>query len=112
MASQLSPASPQPQEQETGWLVYLLECADGTLYCGITTNMPRRLAQHNGQSAGGARYTRGRRPVQLCASLPCTSRSLALRLEAHIKALPSPAAKRAFFTRVIERNTACCPLKP
>ncbi|MEG6593009.1 GIY-YIG nuclease family protein, partial [Desulfovibrio sp. 1188_IL3213] len=42
------------------WLVYLLECADGTLYCGITRDMERRLAQHNGALAGGARYTRGR----------------------------------------------------
>ncbi|MEG6502462.1 GIY-YIG nuclease family protein, partial [Desulfovibrio sp. 1214_IL3152] len=40
------------------WLVYLLECADGTLYCGITRDMERRLAQHNGALAGGARYTR------------------------------------------------------
>lgn len=81
------------------WLVYLLECADGTLYCGITTNMPRRLAQHNGHKAGGARYTRGRRPVILRASLTCASHSHALRLEASIKKMPSPAAKLNFMNR-------------
>ncbi|MBF0515457.1 MAG: GIY-YIG nuclease family protein, partial [Desulfovibrionaceae bacterium] len=40
------------------WQVYLLECADGTLYCGVTTDLVRRLAEHNGEAAGGARYTR------------------------------------------------------
>ena len=67
------------------WLVYLLECADGTLYCGITTNMDRRLGQHNGQINGGARYTRGRRPVRLLASRTCGCKSEALRLEKAVK---------------------------
>ena len=67
------------------WLVYLLECADGTLYCGITTNMDRRLGQHNGQINGGARYTRGRRPVRLLASRACGCKSEALRLEKTVK---------------------------
>ena len=70
------------------WLVYLLECADGTLYCGITRHMERRLAQHNGVICGGARYTRGRRPVCLLASRPCTSMADALRLERAVKARP------------------------
>jgi putative endonuclease len=90
-------AGQQAKDTAQHWLVYLLECADGTLYCGITTNMPRRLAQHNGHQAGGARYTRGRRPVFLRASLTCASRSHALRLEASIKKLPSPAAKLSFM---------------
>ena len=47
------------------WHVYLLRCADDTLYCGVTTDLDRRLAQHNGRLAGGARYTRPRRPVAL-----------------------------------------------
>ena len=70
------------------WLVYLLECADGTFYCGITTNMQRRLGQHNGQTPGGARYTRGRRPVLLLGSRACSSKSEALRLEQAVKARP------------------------
>lgn len=72
----------------TLWYVYLLSCADGTLYCGITTNITRRLAQHNGQCAGGARYTRGRRPVSLLASKACALREQALRLEQAVKSRP------------------------
>lgn len=67
------------------WLVYLLECADGTLYCGVTNNMDRRLNQHNGLIPGGARYTRGRGPVRLLASRVCASKSDALRLEKAVK---------------------------
>lgn len=70
------------------WSVYLLRCADGTLYCGVTTDVERRLAMHNGQKPGGARYTRGRRPVSLAACAEGLDRGAALRLEAKIKRLP------------------------
>lgn len=73
------------------WHVYLLQCADGTQYCGIAMNLQKRLRQHNGELAGGARYTAGRRPVRLLASIPVKSRGEALRLEAHIKKLPAHA---------------------
>lgn len=66
--------------------VYILKCADGTLYTGITTNVKRRIVEHN-TSVLGARYTRGRRPVALVWSRVCATRSLALREEACIKAL-------------------------
>lgn len=71
-----------------GWVVYLLECGDGTLYCGVTTDLPRRLAEHGGELPGGARYTRTRRPVRLaaCASMP--DRASACRAEARLKRLP------------------------
>ncbi|MBQ9451709.1 MAG: GIY-YIG nuclease family protein [Desulfovibrio sp.] len=78
------------------WFVYLLRCADGTLYCGITTNMGRRLAQHNGTSPGGARYTRSRRPVQLLACRPCSDKTAALQLERAVKAQPK-AQKLSFL---------------
>ena len=78
------------------WYVYLLECRDGTLYCGITCDLARRVAQHNGLLPGGARYTRGRRPVRLAASLACVDRPTALRLERAVKARPR-AEKRLFF---------------
>ena len=71
-----------------GWRVYLLECADGSLYCGVTTDLDRRLAEHNGEQPGGARFTAGRRPVRLLASLACADRAGAQRLEARIKARP------------------------
>lgn len=70
------------------WQVYLLLCRDGSLYCGSTTNLERRLAQHNGALPGGARYTRARRPTELLASVACPSRSEALKLEREIKSLP------------------------
>jgi putative endonuclease len=73
------------------WFVYLLECADHTLYCGVTTDLARRLAQHNGEAPGGARYTRARRPVLLAASAPCRDRAAAQRLEALVKRLPRKA---------------------
>ena len=47
------------------WHVYLVRCADGTLYTGVAIDVAARVAQHNGTLAGGARYTRARRPVKL-----------------------------------------------
>ena len=70
------------------WFVYLLRCADGSLYTGVATDVQRRLQQHNGELAGGARYTSGRRPVKLIWSEACDSRSAALQREAAIKKLP------------------------
>lgn len=69
------------------WTVYLLQCADGTLYAGIARQIEKRLAQHNGELAGGPKYTRGRRPVELLWSEPAADRSAALRREAAIKKL-------------------------
>ena len=65
------------------WWVYLLRCADGTLYCGVTTDLDRRLAEHN--AGAGARYTRARRPVALAASAACSGKSAALKAEAAVK---------------------------
>ena len=72
-------------EQQLIWAVYLLECADGTLYCGTTTDIDRRLRQHNGELSGGARYTQSRRPVRLAAYAECGSRSEALKLEHSVR---------------------------
>ncbi|MEF2144970.1 MAG: GIY-YIG nuclease family protein [Desulfovibrionaceae bacterium] len=68
------------------WFVYLLECADNTLYCGVTTDLTRRVAEHN--AGTGAKYTRSRLPVRLAASRKCQDKSDALRLEIKIKKLP------------------------
>ena len=67
------------------WTVYILQCRDGTLYTGITDNLPRRLAAHNGGK--GAKYTRGRGPVVLVHQESCPDRSAALRRGRAIKAL-------------------------
>ena len=65
--------------------VYLLRCGDGSLYCGWTTDLDRRLAEHRCGSA--SRYTRSRLPVELAWSAPAASRPAALREEARIKRL-------------------------
>lgn len=71
------------------WRVYLVRCRDGTLYTGVAVDVPRRLETHN--RGRGARYTRGRGPVQLVAQSAPMSRADALRLEARIKRLPRAA---------------------
>jgi putative endonuclease len=65
--------------------VYLIRCADGTLYCGWSTDPERRLRQH--QSGTASRYTRRRRPVELVWSAQCADRSEAMREEVRIKRL-------------------------
>lgn len=70
------------------WQVYLLECADRTYYCGITCDLKRRIAQHNGEISGGARYTQGRAPVHLLGTIFCYGKSCALKLEYLVKSLP------------------------
>ncbi len=75
-----------------GWTVYLLRCADGSLYTGITTDPLRRLKQHNA-GKGGA-YTRVRRPVQMVFQERHRSRSRALKREAKIKGWSRPQKVR------------------
>lgn len=73
------------------WHVYLIECRDGSLYTGITTDVARRFAQH---SAGkGAKYTRSHPPLRLLAQCAYPDRAEASRAEYRIKQL-SPARKR------------------
>lgn len=67
------------------WHVYILRCADNTLYTGITTDLDRRVEQH--QSRQGAKYTKTRAPVRLVYSEPQESRSTATKRELEIKAL-------------------------
>ena len=70
----------------SGWWVYILRCGDGTLYTGMTDDPERRLAAH--RSGHGAKYTRGRGPLELVYSEACGTRGDALRREAAIKRLP------------------------
>jgi len=66
--------------------VYILKCSDKTLYTGITTDMKRRVGEHN-HSALGAKYTRSRRPVKLVYSKKFRNKALASKEEARIKKL-------------------------
>ena len=68
---------------ESKWYVYILRCADQTLYTGITNRLQQRLRAHN--AGKGAKYTKGRRPVHLLYWETCTDKSAALKREAAIK---------------------------
>ena len=68
------------------YYLYILKCADKTLYTGITTDLKRRLKEHN-DSQLGAKYTRARRPVKLVYSKKFRNRSSASKAEARLKAL-------------------------
>jgi len=71
---------------ETCYFVYILKCADGTLYTGITNDLENRVITHN--SGKGAKYTRGRTPVTVVYQEICKSKSEALKREAEIKRMP------------------------
>lgn len=68
------------------WSVYIVRCADHTLYSGVTTDVERRVTEHNG-STKGAKYTRARQPVTLVYQEPAASRSAACIREAALKRL-------------------------
>jgi putative endonuclease len=68
------------------YYLYILKCRDRTLYTGITTDLERRVKEHNGGKLG-ARYTRGRRPVKLVFSREFKGRSIAQKEECRIKKL-------------------------
>lgn len=74
------------------WSLYVLRCGDGSLYCGITTDVARRLDQH--RAGTGARYTRGRGPLTLVGAWPQAGRGLALQAERAFKALSRPQKQK------------------
>lgn len=67
------------------WKLYILRCADGTLYTGITTDVEKRLEAH--RNGKGAKYTRGRSPLELVYREDCGDHSAALKREIEIKKL-------------------------
>jgi len=71
--------------QSPDWIVYVLQCADETLYTGITNDLDRRMEEH--ECGSGAKYTRGRAPFKLLHTEACPTRSQALKREAEIKSL-------------------------
>ena len=91
--------------ERNAWHVYLVECADGTLYCGITKDIARRMDEHNGLLPGGARYTRGRRPVILPARKTCATKGEALKLEWAIKS--RPREEKLSFMQHYGQDTTC-----
>lgn len=104
----VSPAGKSMVNVCKNWFVYLLRCADGTFYTGITTDPARRLAEHNGIGANGtrstckkgARYTRARQPVTLVWSEPAADRAEAARREYVVRKLPRAEKERLAQTSI------------
>lgn len=71
---------------EPSWYLYILRCGDGSLYTGITTDVEKRLEAH--RSGKGAKYTRGRGPLELVYRELCGTHSEALKRELRVKAMP------------------------
>lgn len=91
-----------PPDVGANWFVYLLECQNGRLYTGITTDLARRFAQH--ASGKGAAFTRRNPPKAMLAAQPCSGRSEASRIECAVKALRTPGAKRLRASGWTEKN--------
>jgi len=85
------------------YFLYILECADETLYTGITTDLKRRVAEHNGEGKLGAKYTSGRRPVRLVYSKKFKNRAMATREEARVKKI-----KREEKLKLIAKQKKLC----
>lgn len=73
------------RNMERTWKLYILRCRDGSLYTGITTDVEKRFAAHN--TGKGAKYTRGRGPLELVYREDCGDHSAALKRELEIKAM-------------------------
>lgn len=82
----------------TPYFVYIIECSDKTYYTGITDDLKLRIKEHNGEKIGGAKYTRGRRPVNLIHFEKFKNRSEAAKREHEIKKL-----KRKEKEKIIKR---------
>ena len=92
------------------WLVYLLECSDGSYYCGCTNALDRRIMQHN--EGTGAKYTRGRRPVILKSySEVFETRAEAQQVEARCKKLPKHEKEEFLLSTFIHSAEKKAPAK-
>ena len=83
---------------ESSWYLYILRCGDGTLYTGITTDVEKRLAAH--QAGKGAKYTRGRGPMELVYREVCATHSDALKRELEVKKLPRQEKEKMLFKKL------------
>ncbi len=98
MQAQKEPARRPPHRRSAAkWSVYILRCGDGSFYTGVATDVRARVAKHN--QGKGAKYTRGRRPVQLVYREPAGSRGAALKREYAVKRLTRAAKQRLVARR-------------
>lgn len=88
-SNQPSVSQPDNPAQKPGkpWYIYLLRCADNSLYAGVTTDLTRRVKEHNGKSKAAAKYTRVRQPVELVYFEQVANRVAATKREYQIKQL-------------------------
>ena len=91
--------------EPTDWIVYILECADQTLYTGITNDLDHRIHEH--ENGRGAKYTRGRAPFRLLYSESYSSRSRALKREAEIKSFDRATKLQLAVPRLGPRSLPC-----
>ncbi|MCA9372323.1 GIY-YIG nuclease family protein [Candidatus Woesebacteria bacterium] len=93
------------------YFCYIVRCADGSLYTGITTDIQRRLKEHNSKSIRGAKYTRFRLPVKLVHSEQFPDRSSAMKREYEIKHLPREEKEQLIISEdqkeAVERHRRC-----
>lgn len=82
---------------ESTWYLYILKCKDGTLYTGIATDVQKRLEMH--RSGKGAKYTRGRGPLELVYSEECENHSQALKRECEVKKLTKERKQQLILSR-------------
>jgi putative endonuclease len=92
------------------WYVYLLRCGDGSLYCGATNDVMRRIRMH--ELGKGARYTRAKRPVRLVFVDEHSSKSAALSIEARIKRMPRAQKELVVHDDEPSGLHACPPAAP
>lgn len=85
------------------WYLYLLRTRDGDLYTGIATDVPRRIAEHAGGGARGAKFLRARGPLELVYEVRLGSRSVALRAEYRLKKLPK-SQKQSIVEEIPDRG--------
>ena len=90
MTSKPDPAKTKPVQ----WYVYVLRCADNSLYTGVALDVNKRLDEHNGVTKNGAKYTHARRPVELVYQEPADSRSEACKREYVIRNLKKPQKEK------------------
>ena len=81
------------------WYLYLVRCHDGSLYTGISTDVARRFAQHQGESSAGSKYLKGRGPLALVFKKKLKSKSLALRVERKVKELSKARKEELIRTK-------------
>ena len=82
------------EARQKSWSIYVIRCANNSLYCGITNDIDRRFSEHQSMGKKTAKYLRGKGPLQLVYAYEVGDRSAALKLEASFKALPKHDKER------------------